>query len=180
MNKKDKKDYIDFETSELLTVKELKILVSNNTPLIKAELLANKLWDRIAIINDKIYIKYMESYDPSHIIGNNINKYISIMTRKLVDQSICKYINKSNRAPYEHILQRKYYEDILDDIEYMLIWDGNDDDDDNADDDKEEDEIVESKPEKDHDEDEDEDDTFNQCQTKVIVVDSIEQIMDFL
>ena len=182
MNKKDKKDYIDFETSELLNSKELKILVSNNTPLVKAELLANKLWQRIAIINDQIYIKHKETFDPCNIIDDNIHKYVSIMTRKLVDQSICKFINKENRDPYGNILKRKYYEDIIDDIEYMLMWDGNDDDG-NDDDDEERDGIVETEP--DHDQDEgndndDEDDTFSQCQSKVTVVDSVKEIIDFL
>ncbi len=176
MNKKDKKDYINFKTSELITAKELKVLVSNNTPLVKAELLANKLWERIAIINNIIYIKYEDTFDPSKISGDNIYKYISIMVRKLVDQSICKYINKSNRDPYVHILQRKYYDDIIDDIEYMLIWDGNDEDEDENED---EDKVVESNPEEDHDDD-DEDATFSQYQANVIVVDSVEEIINFL
>ena len=175
MNKKDKKDYINFKTSELITAKELKVLVSNNTPLVKAELLANKLWERIAIINNIIYIKYEDTFDPSKISGDNIHKYISIMIRKLVDQSICKFICKSNRDPYVSILQRKYYEDIIDDIEYMLIWDGNDEDE-NEDEDK----VVEFNPDEDQDDDDEEDDTFSQCQANVIVVDSVEEIINFL
>ncbi len=187
-----KNDYINFETSELLSIKEIKVLVSNSTPLFKANLLALKLWGRIMIMNNRIYIKYgKETYDASHIDGNNMSKYVSIMTRKLVDQSICKYINKSNRDLYSKVLQRSYYEDILDDIEYMLIWDNESDDDESDDDivepkpedddDESDDDIVEPKPE--DDEDDDEDNTYKQFilpKNEIYPVDTIKGIMNFL
>ena len=178
MNRKMRKDYIDFETSELLTGKELKVLASNNTPLAKAELLANKLWERIAIINNTIYIKYIESYETSNIIGDEIHSYVSIIVRKLVDQSVCKYISSANRDTFLHILQRKYYEDIIDDIEYMLQWEGNDES--NEEDDELEDEVKSNEYEYEDNDEEEEDDIFSKYQTKVSVVDSIEGIIEIL
>ena len=163
MNRKNKKEYIEFETSELLSEVELKYLVSTRSPLQKAALLARKLGERIGIgSNDSIYIKYNEEYEESNITGDSVHKYILTMLRKLVDRSFCKFVMKPDRDPYMPILQKHYYEDLIDDIEYMLMWDEDQEDEDEE------------------DQEDDDDETFDKHQPKVTVVDTIEEIMKFL
>ena len=109
----NRKDYFNFETYELLTAKELKLLISNDeTPLTKAELLSKNLWSRIAIVRDKIHVRFDDKYEDTFMIGNDADKYITIMVRKLVDQSVYKYIEKSRRCGYCEILQKKWYIDV--------------------------------------------------------------------
>jgi hypothetical protein len=165
-----------FKEAELLSRKEIRRLNHPlSTPLEIAQVIANKLIERISIYNGLIYVKYETSYEETDITDNH--KYISMMARKLVDQSICTHrwimckSEPEERQIITNMLKLSDYVDIIDDLEYMLLWE----------DEEEQDEEEDTVEEAEEVEVQDEEETFTPYnKNKVLVMDSIQQITNFI
>ena len=143
MNKK----YLDF-SDVLLTRKQFTTFLNTQSPLEQAEILSDKLQHKIWIQDYQVYININNEYTPIDIA--DILCYVSIMTRKLVDQS---YRKLGNIYIDPKVLTRSYYDDILEDICYMLAMEEEEEEeekqqesDDYDDDDLDEEDKIQPKP----------------------------------
>ena len=207
MTQQNKKHYFHFENSELLDEKEfLQLINPLQTPIENAELLGLKISERILIYDDAINIKYKETYSKTDI--TDYRKYILTMSRKLVNQSFAKlrddsvdfkFMAMEKSEAIKNVLKLGYYEDIVEDIEYNLIWEEDQESDDDEEEEEEEEddndkvkqnklELVEESDDDDDDDDDDksddesddeEDDILN-IRKNTHVVKSIRAITNFI
>ena len=153
MNKKCKKDYIDFQDEELLTADEVMSLnFTSMSSLKKIEMIADKLGQRIAIDDDTIYINYKDDYIKTDISGDDVHKYVTMMLRKFLARS--SDYNNDTEYNCDELLKS------LDDLEYLLMWD------------------EESDEEIDEETDEDSDEEFEPYAKTT--VSSVQEIIDFI
>jgi hypothetical protein len=148
----------------------LQLINPLQTPIENAELLGLKISERILIYDDAINIKYKETYTKTDI--TDYRKYILTMSRKLVNQSFAKlrddsvdfkFMAMEKSEAIKNVLKLGYYEDIVEDIEYNLIWE-----EDQESDDEEEEEGEEEEDDDEGDDEEDDNDKVKQNKLELV------------